>query len=167
MKKIPIILGMALTSLLIGCATTPVALTAVGPNPNGVRFAGSQGRLEVFSCREQQSDDQNQGSMDPIWYQHTDYDIYNRQGKWIRHVDNTTGHYAEAPRLVTLPTGQYYVEARAAGYVSVRVPVTVARGQVTRLHLDDTWKPPTGIVTSKLVRLPGGEPVGWSTNPGQ
>jgi hypothetical protein len=144
-----------------------VALAPVGPNPAYGHHPGSEGQLQVFSCLEPQTDDQNQGSTDPIWFQHTGYSVYTPQGRLVERVDNTVGHYAQAPRLVNLPDGRYYIQAHVAGYVLVKVPVTIASGQTTRVHLDNAWHPPVGIVKTELVRLPGGQPVGWSSPSGQ
>jgi hypothetical protein len=167
MKRISIILGTVLISLLLGCASIPVTLTPVGPSPGGPQSAASMGELQVFSCLEARSDDQNQGSTDPIWYQHTDYGVYSLDGKLVRQVGNITGHYAEAPRLVALPAGRYFVKAHALGYMLVRVPVTIKRGQITKLHLDENWKPPVGIVKTEFVSLPDGKPIGWGTKAGK
>jgi hypothetical protein len=167
MKNISIILGAALVSLMLGCSSTPVVLMSMGPNPTGPKNMASGGGLQVFSFLEPQSDDQNQGSRDPIWYQHTDYIVYSQNGKLLKHVENTVGHYAETPRVVTLPAGRYFVKAHAVDNLLVRVPVTIKQGQITRLHLDEHWNPPIGIVKSELVSLPDGQPIGWRTEAGK
>jgi hypothetical protein len=77
-----------LISLLVGCSSTPVTLPPVGPNPISLESPGPDGQLEVFSYRHEQSDDQNQGSTDPAWYQHTDYDIYRPNGRLVEHIEN-------------------------------------------------------------------------------
>jgi len=153
-----------LISLLTGCSSTPVALTPVGPNPISFESPGADGQLEVFSYRHEQSDDQNQGSTDSIWYQPTDYDIYKSDGRLVKHIENNNGHYGRAPRVVNLPSGQYFVRAYAVGRLPVRVPVMIERGEITRIHLDDNWKPLVGIVKTELVELPNGKPIGWQTN---
>jgi hypothetical protein len=167
MKIISIILGTALAFLMLGCASAPVALMPTGPNPNGTRSMVSEGGLQVFSFMEPESDDQNQGSSDPLWHQHTDYNVYSQNGKLFKHVENTVGHYAETPRVVTLPAGHYFVKARAVGYLLVRVPVTIKSGQITRLHLDERWNPPVGIVKTAFVSLPDGKPIGWRNDAGK
>ncbi len=55
MKNIPIILGTALLSVLLGCASAPVVIAPVGPNPVGARIMSAEGRLQVYSCLEAQS----------------------------------------------------------------------------------------------------------------
>ena len=79
----------------------------------------------------------------------------------MKHVGNSIGHYEQTPRLVSLPAGQYYVKARAADYMWVKVPVTIKRGLITKVHLDDQWMPPTDIASRQVVSLPNGKPVGW------
>lgn len=167
MKNVTLFLGLVLTSLMLGCASTPITLPPTGPNPIGPKSAAFTGELQVFSSLQARSDDQNQGSTDPIWYQHTDYGIYALNGRLVRQVGNTTGHYAEAPRQVALPAGRYFVKAHAVGDLLVRVPVTIKRGQITKLHLDENWKPPVGIVKTELVSLPDGKPTGWGTKAGK
>jgi hypothetical protein len=162
MKSVFCILGAGLIAALVGCATTPpVALAPVGPNPNGNESMAANGQLQVFSSLAQQSDNENQGSTDPVWYQHTDYRIFTLDGKLVRRVDNTIGHYERAPRLVSLPPGRYLVKAEAKDYYSVAVPVTIERGRTTRVHLDDKWTPPADAPKRGIVSTPAGNPVGW------
>ena len=161
MKTNFVLLGAALTGLLTGCAIPRVSLAPVGPNPDGTATAASIGELQVFSRLAAQSDDQNQGSTDSIWYQHTDYSIYDLQGKLVKRVGNTIGHYEEAPRLVTLPAGQYLVKAQAADFFWVQVPVTIKPGETTHVHLDDQWPQPSYASNREIVRMPNGKPVGW------
>jgi hypothetical protein len=140
----------------------PVSLGPVGPNPVGVRKDGSEGELQVFSRLVSQKDDQNQaGDGEPIWHAHTDYSIYNLNGKLVQHVDNTIGHYAERPTRVALPAGTYLVKAQAQDYLRVEVLVTIAPGRTTSVHLDDKWKPSTDEPKKEVATAPNGNPVGW------
>jgi len=158
MKHIPIIVGTALTSLLLGCSSTPVAVAPVGPNPASLVNPGKNGQLEVFSALAGHTEGNN-----PTWFQHTDYTIYNQHGVVVKHVDNTVGYYASSPRLISLPPGKYLVKAEAKDYPSVLVPVVIDPGRITKVHLDDAWQPAQpGKVA--CVRLPAGNPVGWSTD---
>jgi hypothetical protein len=163
MKSVCIFLGPGLVSLLVGCSSTPVALAPIGPNPAGNERIASKGELQVFSNLAEQSDNENQGSTDPapLWHQHADYNLYDMQGKLVKHVDNTVGHYEQAPRRVVLPAGRYLVKARAKDYLQVEVPVTIERGRTTRVHLDDNWRLPADAPKRELVSLPNGNPVGW------
>jgi hypothetical protein len=163
MKNIPVILGTALVSLLLGCTSTPVALAPVGPNPAGPLNMATTGRLEVFSAQHTCRDG-NEFDPSPSWYQHTDYTVYNLNGKRVRHVFNSVGHYEEAPAVITVPPGRYLVSARAQGYLRVKVPVVIESGRTTRVHLDAKWNPPAGTPKAELVEVPGGYPVGWRTD---
>ncbi len=156
MKNVYSLLGTGLVSLLVGCTSTPVALAPVGPNPVGSESMTAEGGLQVYSSLVGRSEGDN-----PTWYQHTDYYIYDLHGKLVKHVDNTTGYYAKAPRRVTLPAGRYLVKAQANDYFWVDVPVTIERGQTTRVHLDDNWKLPSDTPKTEPVSLPNGNPVGW------
>jgi len=156
MNSILILMGAVLVSLLTGCASVPVAVAPVGPNPAVDGSMASEGGLQVFSSLVGHSEGNN-----PAWYQHTDYYIYDLHGKLVKHVDNTIGHYDAAPCLVALPAGRYLVKAQANDYVCVDVPVTIERGRTTKVHLDDQWKLPADTAKRELVNLPDGNPVGW------
>jgi hypothetical protein len=156
MKHIPAILGTATTSLLLACSTTQVAVAPVGPNPTGGLIATKNGQLEVFSAVTGRVEGNN-----PTWYQHTDYTIYNPKGEVVKYVKNAPGYYATAPRLINLPAGKYVVRAEAKDYPAIRVPVVIEPGRITRVHLDDAWQP-AGARETAFVRLPAGNPVGWS-----
>ncbi len=155
MKSIGFLFGVGLVFTLAGCAT-PVALSPVGPNPNGGMQTIPTGELVVFSRLHGCTEGDN-----PTWYQHSDYDIYNPEGMLVKHVDNTIGRYEQAPLAVALPPGQYIVKSRASDYLRVEVPVMIVRGRITRVHLDDNWQIPAGTRKRELVSLPNGNPVGW------
>jgi hypothetical protein len=149
-----------MTSVLVGCATHPVTLAAVGPNPNGLTSGAATGQLEVLSQLQGESEGDN-----PPWYQHSDYFIYNERGNSeVERVDNSIGRYGEAPRIVNLPAGKYVVKALASNYRWVKVPVAVEPGRTTRVHLDSNWNAPGGTPITEIVSIPGGYPVGWSTS---
>ncbi len=156
MKYIPITLGAAMTSLLFGCATAPLALAPVGPNPAGVQATTTTGKLEVFSALEPQSEGDT-----PAWYQHEDYAVYNLKGKRVRHVANSVGYYESAPRIISLPAGRYTVRADAADELRVDIPVVIEPGRITRVHLDDHWRPPPDAPKRRLVFDSDGTPIGW------
>jgi hypothetical protein len=161
MKSINCLLGTLVISMFAGCASTPVTLAPVGPNPLG-QSTPSRGALQVFSSLAEQNDDQSQGGDgSPVWYQHTPYKIYNLEGKLVKRVGNTIGHYEEAPERVALPAGRYLVVAQATDYFWVSVPVVIDRGRTTRVHLDDSWKLPSETPQTSVVSLPDGIPVGW------
>jgi hypothetical protein len=156
MKHIPIILGATMTLLFAGCASTPVVLSPVGPNPAGRETTDLKGQLRVYSALEGRSEGDN-----PAWYQHTDYYIYSPQGRLIKRVNNRTGYYAKAPPLIALPAGKYLLKAQAEDYLWVEVPVVIESGRATQVHLDDSWSPPVNTPKAEIVNVPAGYPVGW------
>jgi hypothetical protein len=56
-------------------------------------------------------------------------------GSWCKRR-NDNGTSWEGPAEVQLPPGKYRVVARANGYGTVTVPVTVAAKQTTTVHLE-------------------------------
>lgn len=155
MKNICCLLGASLGLLLAGCAA-PVALPPVGPYLYGRETTADEGGLVVFSRMHGCSEGNN-----PTWYQHSDYNIYDLQGKLVKHVGNAIGRYEQAPLEVALQPGIYLVRSRANDYLRVEVPVLVERGRTTRIHLDGDWKYPAGTQMRELVSLPDGNLVGW------
>ena len=154
--KIQVIFGATCAALLMGCASAPVALAPVGPNPAAGPGATANGQLEVFSALVGRTEGEN-----PTWRQHTDYYVCDSRGRRLQHVENTIGYYAQAPRLVTLPAGRYVVEAWAKYGQRMNVPVVIKPGKTTKVHLDDKWQPPAGTAKMELVRAPSGYDVGW------
>ncbi len=149
--------GGAVVLLLVGCATTPLALGPVGPGPasQSPNNNDGNGQLEVFSAVV------GFVSGNPAWYLHTDYSIYTPQGKPLQRVNNTVDSFSDAPRVVSLPPGLYVVVAQAKGQAQVKVPVLIKAGQTTTVNLDNAWPPTADVPKEKLVVLPSGYPVGW------
>ena len=156
MRLSPVSFGAGLALLLTGCTSTPVVLAPVGPSPAAIGRAGSNGQLVVYSAWQGRTEGNN-----PVWHQHSDYVLYDPQGRRLRYVDNTVGNYERTPRVVTLPAGKYFVKAQAEDYLGVKVPVVIEPGRTTRVHLDGDWKPPVATPTTELVSVPAGYPVGW------
>jgi len=71
MKKVCFLLGTGLVSLLVGCASTPVALAPVGSDPAGIENTAAKGGLLVFSSLVGRSEGDN-----PTWYQHSDCRLF-------------------------------------------------------------------------------------------
>jgi hypothetical protein len=147
-------------SLMAGCHSTLVIQTPVGPEPLAAQTAGSNSYLLVFSAKEARGDGD-----DPIYYQHSDYRIYDPRGKRVKYVGNSAGHFDQAPRRVQLPPGRYTLKARAECYDLVVVPVVIESGRTTVVHLEKEWKPASSLQKSELVNLPGGYVIGWSASP--
>jgi len=157
MKRGITIVAVALDCLLAGCST-PVTVGTVGPNPANPPDESNRGQLIVYSALVGHTEGNN-----PTWYQHRSYVVTDQKGNAIMHITNQIGKYDPSPETVTLKPGKYIVKTESQDYLQVEVPVKVERGQTTRVHLDDTWKPANSS-KSELVTLPGGTPVGWSIN---
>lgn len=154
-KGILIMMGAAVAIMATGCSTTPVAFAPIGPNPAGIQTTAANGQLAVFSALSGRAEGDN-----PIWYQHSDYYICDSHGRRLEHVENSTGHYAQSPRVISLPPGKYIVVARAKDVLKAKVPVVIKPGEITRVHLDGNWKP-LGEPPTDVVEAPAGYPVGW------
>ena len=154
MKKILMIMGAATALVLTGCATRPVSMAPVGPNPARVAAGAGDGQLEVFSALSGRSEGNN-----PTWRQHSDYYVFYSDGRRRKHVMNAPGYYSTLPRLVTLRPGDYIVKARAKGALWTTVPVIIKPDEITRVHLDGNWQP--GSTGADVVMGPEGYPVGW------
>lgn len=158
---------LGIVPMLVSCASPPITLAPVGPNPFAGRPSSTRaGYLQVFSRLSLQNDDQNQGGSggDPSWYQHTDYNLYDAKGKLVKRVGNTVGHYSTSPRVVALRPGNYTLRAQAKEWLSVKVPVVIEPGRTTKVHLDENWEPPAGTPKAEVVSAPGGYPAGWSAD---
>jgi hypothetical protein len=151
-KLIPFF-GAAGIALLAGCASQPVALSPVGPSAQDRAIAGV-GYLQVYSDTETH----NIGD-GPPYCPHTGYNIYTPSGVRVKYVPNHIGDMDETPTMVRIPAGDYNVVAESSAYGRVTVPVVIEGGHRTAVHLDREWKPSR---TNEVVRLPDGEPVGWS-----
>ena len=161
------LMGAVVSALcLIGCSSAPVALAPVGPNPAGSTVRASTGQLEVYSALKECRDG-NEYDPNPAWYQHTDYIVRDLDGKRIRHVGNSVGHYARRPRRIELPPGKYLVKAEGKDGLSVTIPVLIRPGRTTRVHLDAAWHPAAAVPNSELVTAPTGYPVGWRVDLGK
>jgi hypothetical protein len=112
--------------------------------------------LKVFSLMDAQSEGD-----DPIWYQHSPYRIYDREGKPIKYVGNTVGRWDETPETVTLSPGLYTIKARAEGYRLAEVPVTIEPGRTTSVHLESGWNPTEARPGVEITRASAGYAVGW------
>lgn len=137
MKTSVLILLLALTA---GCSSAPTAdivLAPVGPLPEAATPADA-GILVVYSAYIPNEF----GSNTPNYRRyHSAYQIFRPDGQLVRTVGNQSGPTSEEPTAVSLPPGQYRVEAMANGYGRVTVPVIVASGRPTIVHLDGPVDP--------------------------
>jgi len=72
-------------------------------------------------------------------------------------VRNQAGSFGEAPEVVEIAPGQYWVEARATNVGRVRLPVEIQAGQTAILYLDKTTAPAAqSVQETQWVRQPSG-----------
>jgi hypothetical protein len=148
--------------LLAGCATSHsgIVLDPVGPAPITHVTPATTGNLVVYSAAEVNA---SFNRRDPDRQVYSDYRILNPDGTLRERVHNDSGTLLQAPQAVALPAGTYRVVAQSNGYGTVTVPVTIAAGQNTEVHLDgdSTTANPD---PASVVRLPDGEVVGWKSS---
>ena len=146
-----------------GCISNPMALAPVGPDAGGQGSVGSKGYLRVFSATEKSPPIT---SNDPIYFKlHTGYDVNDASGKSVKYVANHMSNMDEWPDTISLAAGTYNIVAKSACCGLVTVPVVIANGKITTIHLDRNWCPPSNTPTNRLVFLPDNEAVGWSVQP--
>jgi hypothetical protein len=95
------------------------------------------------------------------YFVHKDYELYTQDGRRFKHVWNHDTHEDEQPTVVTLPPGNYVVQAQAEFYGPVSVPVVIRPGQTTKVILQPGWQPGKGVARTELVQIPNGYYVGW------
>lgn len=155
--RISIIIG-SVVILAAGCASQPhLTTSSVGPVPFDREDSYGKGDLKVFTVTEAQ-----QVGDSTYYYPHTDYDILSDTNQKLQNVPNHLGPMDQNPTLVTLPAGKYRVR-----YRGVTVPVSIAAGRTTVVHLDGDWHPPTNVSHDQVVYLPDGEAVGWQGAAGE
>src|SRR5262249_38634763 len=124
--------GMTLLSACAG-ERGNVVLSPVGPAPAQKPASQDEGTLVVYSAFDPHPDFT---ATDPDRRIHTDYKVYSFDAKLLKTVHNDTGQIVEGRVEGRLPAGQYKVQARANGYGLVTVPVVVATGRRTSVHLE-------------------------------
>jgi hypothetical protein len=153
------LIGAAIIPLLAGCALTPVTLDPVGPAPVKPAAYVPTGWLRVYTATDAHEIGDN-----TYYYTHTGYRIYNENGQLWRYIPNHTGDMDESVANVQIPEGSYRISAQSEAYNLVSVPITIEAGKTTDVHLETTWKVPSGVSTNDVVYLPDGYPVGWKSS---
>jgi hypothetical protein len=153
---------VSLATLFSGCVSprSAMVLDPVGPPVSMPATYSTDGSLLVFSAY----DSGQNGLGDPEQAQrHSDYRLFDPEGKLVETVDNRAGSWGVDPASVALAPGRYRIEARANGYGIVSLPVVIAASQVTTVHLEGSasWPEPKAFNLANSVRLPDGEVVGW------
>jgi len=139
-----------------------MALAPVGPDMGKRAMAGTKGYLQVFSATEKLIPFAPDAPT--LFDLHTGYDIKVADGKTVKFVANHLSNMDEWPDTVRLPAGTYNIVAESTCCGLVTVPVVIANGKTTTVHLDRNWWPPSKTSTNQLVFLPDGEAVGWSSS---
>ena len=109
-----------------GCATdkNDIAPPGAGSPDNGT--------LVVYSAYDTSADFNQR---DPYRPEYSDYKILTANGTFYRRVHNNSGAPFQGPAHVTLPAGNYEVEARKNGAGWVTVPVTIQPGHNTVVRM--------------------------------
>ena len=158
-------LASALTAFgLTGCSSFHyTALPAVGPDPTAQNGAQRHGRLEVYTAYATRTDNQYK-----LPSAHTDYTVFLDDTWFSKRVHNSRNVDHGRPQLVMLSPGTYNVSAQASAAngatFHIVLPVVIEAGRITKVYLDGQWRPRDLSTSAQLVRLPSGEPVGWSAD---
>lgn len=132
--------ALTLTVLTIfgaGCASAPSAAANPESQPRPtIRTSVPTGTLLVFSEWDRLSN-----SSDSIWIRHTDYSIFDADGKLVRQIKNHNLGPDSRPVAVELPPGNYVIKARKQGSGWVSVPVSLKVGDTSEIYLDDSSRP--------------------------
>ena len=156
--KVMILIGAAIIPFLAGCASKPIAISPVGPEPESHAAYVPKGYLQVFSDTETRVIGDG-----PPYYPHTSYSIHDESGKIVKFIPNHIGDMDETPSIVAVPAGNYKIVAESSSYGRVTVPVVIQKGRTTVVHLDGNWNMPSNAATNQFVRLPDGEASGWNS----
>ena len=139
MSRLTVVFLVGVVPLLVSCASSRkvAVLEPVGPAPlaKSTASAATDGTLQVFSLRGVFN------AEGVNYHPHTDYTIYTSNGQRLKEIKNKVYPYDEEPAPVSLPAGNYTVEALAKGYARVRVPVIVEAGRVTSVDLESNKRP--------------------------
>lgn len=162
---------MATTGIAMASSNRIDIEQAVGPEPVESKAQTGDGILQVFSANEMAlprataSDvfEKNEVKFDAA---HTDYAIYDNNGKLVRKVINSKHRNDSSPALVKLGSGQYKVVAKAQtdnGWtITCTIPVVIEAGGKTVVHLEPDWRPSNKLVQyASLVRGHDGRIIGF------
>ena len=164
--KIPsILLGALACAWLTGCASdsNQANIGTVGPGPAATANPSDNGTLIVYSAFATDADFY---SRNPYGRRYTNYKILTADGRLFERVQNSNGTLTEDALPVSLPPGNYQVNAQSNGHGKLKVPVVIAARQTTILHLEGggAWQQREGLNDTNAVRLPTGEIIGYRTS---
>ena len=154
---------IVVSALLSSCATgkNQTVLDTVGPPlPQPAAASSTNGTLVVYSAYEVNADF---NARDPNSPEYSDYKILTTDDRLLQKVHNNSGTILQEGVPVELSPGKYHVMAHSNGYGYVVVPVVIAAGQTTTLHLegDGFWPNESAFNQTNAVRLPDGVVIGW------
>ena len=90
------------------------------------------------------------------------YTIRAVAGDFSKEVINHLDTFDEGPIRVPLAPGSYQVNARAARYGTVLVPIVIQERKTTYVHLDNPPRNDKALTEgTDVIKLPSGEVVGW------
>jgi hypothetical protein len=138
---------------IIGCASDPITLPAVGPSTSSQSRLSGRGSLQVFTALTERNDS-------GIQYLYPQNYLIYQTNKMVKGVVNSA-LMEEQPVIVTLPAGEYMIKAPSNGFGWVWVPVVINGGALTEVHLDRRWRPHELAGTTNVAFLPDGSPMGW------
>jgi hypothetical protein len=156
-STIALLLVSSLVTVSCSTAKSPLQLEPVGPAQPLAVTPTHQGALVVYSAFEVHG--AGPALPDDI-RQHSSYRISSAAQVPPQEIENHAGPFGENPEAVLLTPGNYIVSARANGFGLVTVPVTIAEGKTTEVHLEG-GKGDTRIPPSAAVKLPSGQIIGW------
>jgi hypothetical protein len=162
MRILGLVSLIASTLIFVSCTAPQLTVNPVGPAPaawSPLAPAGAKGQLQVYTQTDEFEIDH-----DVPYFPHTDYRVLTPAGKSVRRVWNSQSHEDEMPTVVSLPAGNYMVQAQAEFYGVINVPVVVKPGALTRVFLQPGWVPGATVASSDLVQLPHGYYIGWRGN---
>jgi hypothetical protein len=116
-----------------GCAESRqvTMLHTVGPTPSVANMRmRTMGNLIVYTAVQVPPI-----SSDTLFYPHTPYALYDRQGVFLRGVRNHIGPWDEQPERVTLPAGRYLISAESELQGDVKVPIIIRAAKTTVVNL--------------------------------
>ncbi len=163
MKTFFVLMLVLAITFLSGCVTDKngVAFDPVGPSPNQpAADNATNGTLVVYSAYEVNADF---NARDPNSPEYSDYKILTTDDRLLQKVHNNSGTILQEAVPVELSPGKYHVMAHSNGYGYVVVPIVIAAGQTTTLHLegDGFWPNESAFNQTNAVRLPDGVVIGW------
>ena len=132
---------LALVGLTLTCAASACSLPPPNIDPRSIATAARfgpissprpAGQLRVNTEKKEEV----VGDDVPHWV-HEGYDIFDHDGKFVRHVDNHFLNTDEGLMTVSLASGQYFVAIPEGRRPRTWVEVTIADGRLTEADVTE------------------------------